>query len=192
MFSQLGPLFKTTFRKTETNDARLAIPHEERDQYRRRQEEDREEVDTDPWKDNMSVTVSALRTFLVNFLQTIPGGQDVVKATTQNEEVTQYGRPRERKRPNNTRRAKAVRAYQSTATHVQRTGSDEAYRETKKNVKPTADLLQSQELRDIYEMIEALDDLENKNIQMLEINKADSFLEALRAAINQAYKRQKL
>lgn len=190
MFSQLGPLFKTTFRKTENNDTRLAVPHEERDQRRRKEEENnQDDANVDPWQDNTTVTVPALRTFLVEFLKTLPGGDDVVKATHRQEiEKDTYERPREKSRPQNTQNAKAVRAYQSMASHSSSVKSEGSDAEQNKRVAPTADLLQSKELRDIYGLIEALDSLEGRNVQTLDIKKADSFIEALKEAVQQALK----
>lgn len=188
MFSNLGPLFKTTFRLAETSDARLAIPHEERDQRRKEEEEEQQQAPEDPWQDNTSVTVTALRTFLINFLKTLPGGEDIAQMAESNQTETYQtpssARPKETARPTNTRNAKAVRAYQSMAEKsVTVTPDSSSKEETKKRVEPTADLLQSQELRDIYALIQDLDILIQNNVRELEIKKADSFLEALKNAV---------
>lgn len=188
MFSNLGPLFKTTFRQAETSDARLAIPHEERDQRRHKEEEEQQQAKEDPWQDNTSVTVTALRAFLITFLKTLPGGEDIAQMA-ESQELEQIQkvpsvRPKETTRPTNTRNARAVRAYQSIAEKAPIAAPDSIKkREDKKRVEPTADLLQSQELRDIYALIQDLDILIRNNVRELEIKKADSFLEALKNAV---------
>lgn len=188
MFSNLGPLFKTTFRQAETSDARLAIPHEERDDRRKKEEEEQKQTKEDPWQDNTSVTVTALRAFLIAFLKTLPGGEDIAQMAENQEfeqvQSTSSVRPKETSRPTNTRNARAVRAYQSLAEKAPITAPDKIKKdENKKRVEPTADLLQSQELRDIYTLIQNLDILIQNNVRELEIKKADSFLEALKNAV---------
>jgi len=179
MFSQLGPLFKTTFRQAESNDTRQAIPHDERDKGRRkREEEEQKEENTDLWQDNMSVTTGALRAFLINFLKTMPGAEDV---SLVEEDKPLSARPHERSRPTNTRNAKAVRAYQAMAEQ----GAERAPTPKKedKRVEPTADLLQSQELRDIHQLIDDLDVLHNRGVTDLRIQQSESFIQSLKNAV---------
>ena len=182
MFSQLGPLFKTTFRQAESNDTRQAIPHEERDQQRRRRQEEEKEEKTDIWEDNTSVTVEALRAFLINFLKTIPGIEDNPILNQENTDDALPTRPPESRRPTNTKNAKAVRAYQSMAEKS--TTARPPPKPTSDKIEPTADLLESKELRDIYTLIDDLDVLARKGIQVLHIEKADSFIESLKQAVH--------
>ena len=185
MFSQLGPLFKTTFRQAESNDTRQHIPHDERDKGRRKREEaEKENTAADPWVDDTSVTVEALQTFLINFLKTMPGADDGMEATPENQKKPLSNRPPEQKRPTNTHNAKAVRAYQAIAEKSvesrpppeKKTGSPE----------PTADLLQSKELRDIHSLIDNLETLRGRGIQALHIRPAASFIESLKDAVDLA------
>lgn len=183
MFSQLGPLFKTTFRQAESNDTRLAIPHEEREKRRRKEEEDAtKESIGDLWEDNTSVTVTALKAFLVNFLKTLPGYDDSARIGEDKEQDPVSIRPPEQSRPTNTRNAKAVRAYQSMAEKT-KSHTPAPPKDTNKTNEPTADLLESQELRDIHQLIDDLEILENAGVEDLEIQKADSFIDSMKNAV---------
>jgi len=183
MFSQLGPLFKTTLRQAESNDTRQHIPHDERDKGRRKREEaEQEKTAPDPWVDDTSVSVDALRTFLVNFLKTMPGAQDGVTGGIEATEQSLSNRPPEKTRPTNTRNAKAVRAYQSMADKAGDTKPPPPS-QNKNKAEPTADLLESQELRDIHNLIDNLDRLQNKGVQALHIRPASSFVESLKDAV---------
>lgn len=180
MLSQLGPLFKTKFREAESNDTRQHIPHDERDKGRRkREEENAKEETSDLWEDNTSVSVVALRAFLIDFIKTIPEAQDI--SLVPDEPKSQKQRPPERQRPTNTHNAKAVRAYQTMAEHASTPIKQEET--TKRNNDPTADKIKSQELRDIYDLIQDLKILENRGLQNLNIEKADSFVLSLKNAV---------
>lgn len=187
MFSNLGPLFKTTFRQAESNDTRLHIPHEERDNPNRNKDEPEKDKEGTVWEDDTIVSLEALRSFLINFLKTLPGGEDLAQfeAKRQEEERVRK-RPPQSERPANTRNAKAVRAYQSMAQHVDDQGNKE---DSGKNGKgnevqqPVASLLKSQELRDIHGLIDDLESLKRQGIEQVHIKKADTFLEALKNAV---------
>ena len=182
VFSQLGPLFKTTFRQAESNDTRLAIPHDEREKRRKKEEEEaHKENSSELWDDDTSVTVTALRAFLINFLKTLPGQNDGADLNTPSDETLSV-RPREQMRPTNTKNAKAVRAYQSMAEKTQTSAPTPATK-TEKISEPTADLLQSQELRDLHQLIDDLEELERVGVQNLRIQKADTFIDSMKNAI---------
>lgn len=184
MFSRLGPLFKTTFRQAESNDTRLAIPHDEREKGRRKEDEEtNKETGQDPWEDSASVTVDALRAFLINFLKTVPGAEDEASLAGLKENETLSTRPPEQKRPTNTQNAKAVRAYQSMAEKTKKTTIPSSKKPASEKIEPTADLLQSQELRDIYQLIDDLEELEQKGLQILKIEKAETFIDGMKNAV---------
>jgi len=185
MFSQLGPLFKTTFRQAEANDTRQNIPHNERDKGRKKREEDQnKEEKEEPWNDNTIVTVIALRAFLIDFMKTIPEAQDMAIVKQSNKPKPASQRPHERQRPTNTHNAKAVRAYQTMAEHA--TPDKPTNEETKAKNDPTADKLESAELREIYTLIQNLEILEMRGVQELNIRKASSFIEGMKNAVNDA------
>lgn len=182
MFSQLGPLFRTTFRQAESNDTRQHIPHEERDQGgRKREGEKKPETDNDPWVDNTSVGVPALQTFLIDFLKTSFGEENIAITKSNTEKKPLATRPPEKSRPTSTRNARAVRAYQSMAEKSQ--NQQPPPQEALKHKERDADLLQSKELRDIYQLIEDLDFLAANGVINLNIMKADSFIESLKDAV---------
>ena len=181
MFSQLGPLFKTQFREAEPNDTRQHIPHDERDKGRKkREEETTPEPKSDLWEDNTSVSVAALRAFLIDFIKTIPEAKDI--AFVEPTPAEQNKRPREKKRPTSTHNAKAVRAYQTMAEHANAPTKKE--QPIERNNDPTADKIESEELRDIYNLIQDLEILQNRGLQNLNIEKADSFVLSLKNAVS--------
>jgi hypothetical protein len=181
MFSQLGPLFKTTFRQAESNDARQKIPHEERDNPSKKQNEDqKKEAPSDLWDDNTSVSIEALRAFLINFLTTIPDAQQTIIQESNIREEGDAQRPPESRRPTSTKNAKAVRAYQSMAAQSKAVTTPSKMPD---RIEPTADLLESKELRDIYKLIDNLDVLSRKGVTILNIQKAPSFVESLKNAV---------
>ena len=186
MFSQLGPLFKTTFRHAESNDTRQKIPHEERDKGRkRREEEEQKSQESQKWEDDTTVTVEALRAFLIGFLKTLPGGEESLTLTNNTSQTPEKPsiRPPEKSRPTRTRDAKAARAYQAMAEKSQKASPVPEMPTKATRTEPTADLLQSQELRDIHQLITDLDGLSDKGIQILQIKPANSFLESLKQAV---------
>lgn len=184
MFSNLGPLFKTTFRQAESNDTRQNIPHDERDKGQKKREEEEETNNPNAlWEDTTGVSVSALQAFLINFLKTIPEAQDIHLNQTTDQDQILPARPPEPKRPTNTKNARAVRAYQSMAERGQGSATQHVKPKHKDRIEPTADLVASQELRDIYALIDDLDVLAAKGIQNLTIEPAVSFVESLRNAV---------
>lgn len=183
MFSQLGPLFRTTFRKAESNDTRQNIPHDERDKGRKKREEEEKKKDQQEfWEGTPSVTVEALRAFLINFLKTLPGAED--SSLIQQNDTVISARPPEKIRPTNTKNAKAVRAYQSMASKIHPPKAKPPAPDKIKTVEPTADLLESKELRDIHKLIEDLDMLSSRGVQTLYIREADDFVASLKNAVH--------
>ncbi len=181
MFSQLGPLFKTTFRRTEENSTRLNIPHEEQEKRKKKQEEEQnKDKNLDAWDDDTTVSVTALRQFLINFLKTIPGGEDTADLQGAETQKQLSVRPREHRRPTNTRNAKAVRAYQAMAAKGQQKPPPSAQNLSKEEI---VERLPSDELRDIHRLINDLDSIKNNGVEELRIMPADSFVESLKNAV---------
>lgn len=187
MFSNLGPLFKTTFRQAESNDTRLHIPHEERDDPNRNKKEPEKDKEGTVWEDDTIVSIEALRSFLINFLKTLPGGEDLAQyETKRQEEGLVKKRPPQSVRPTNTRNAKAVRAYQSMAQHSNGmidSADREENEQEQQSAAPDATLLKSQELRDIHGLIDDLERLKRSGVEQVHIKKADTFLGALKNAV---------
>lgn len=187
MFSQLGPLFKTTFRQAESTDTRQGIKHYERDDGRKKREREEKSETSELWEDSTSVSVEALRSFLINFLKTVPaeeGGElseDKSSASPSEEKTQEY------RAPKTTAAARAVHAYQSMneKTH---TGSPpprpqpENMPETQED-SSSVSLLHGSDVRLIHTLIDDLKLLSEAELETLTIRKADSFLDSLVAAV---------
>jgi hypothetical protein len=195
MFSQLGPLFKVHLRRTEANDTRQNIPHEERKSYIDSNKPNHQKKKTkDKWNDDTTVSVIALKSFLINFLKTLPEAQNSGFLKNYEDEATVTpSRPPQRIKPSNTHNAKAVRAYQTMATHstakMSNKSTDKVDRENKENVASSttpSNQIESNELRDLHQLITDLDYLQSKNITELNIMKADSFIEGMKEAVTLA------
>lgn len=112
----------------------------------------------------------------------MPGAEDLHFSSMKNKTQGDKTRPQEKTRPTNTYSAKAVRAYQTMATHAQHNPpADEP--EAPKDNAPTANKLASKEIRDIHQLIIDLEILEKRGVATLHILKASSFVESLKQAI---------
>jgi hypothetical protein len=185
MFSQLGPLFKATFRQTDPADVRLAIPHEEKKDDRRKSDDGSDDDSSALWEDSAGVSVDALRTFLINFLN----GSTVQTGLANAAPATPSAPVADTPRPLNTANARAAGAYQSMANRVEPhhyTPPPVIETETPDAPKTDADLLHAGEIRTIHQLIADLDDLDKAGIMVLTIEPAETFLESLTNAVNLA------
>ncbi len=129
------------------------------------------------WEDSTNVSVQALRTFLINFTK---NSDDVTGIPTiSSEKPAVQSRPHESRRPTNSHNAKAVRAYQAMAEQNQ----DRAYSDNDKPDLTDIEKIESKEVRDIYQLIADLDALEKKGLQEIRIERAESFVESLKNAV---------
>lgn len=188
MFSQLGPLFKTHLRQAERTDTRLEIRREdEQDQGKKREEEAAEDTNSVLWEDSTTVSVEALKAFLIEFLKS--RGDDVPEAPTPTDELALQPHP-EYRPPANPRTARAVQAYSSTAAHapppppataaLEEKSQDSAATEARVDL---VSLLAADEIRTMHVLITELDALHRGGVQTLVIEKAGTFLEALVLAV---------
>ncbi len=179
MFSQLGPLFKTVFRKTEHADARFEIRREEKDNPKKEEDEAEEKLsDDDLWQDSTAVSVLALRTFLIDFLKTKgEATQEEITASENMEGAINTPHPA----PANPMAARAHRAYANMASYAQ-SPPPPPENTTEKTVN-LSDLLAVDEVRTMHMLIAKLDRLHKRGIETLVIEKADSFLQALVLAV---------
>jgi hypothetical protein len=189
VFSQLGPLFKTTLRQAEQADTRLQIRREEKDNPGKRQDSEEQAEETGGlWEDSTEVSVGALRTFLIEFLK--GRGETGPETTSGKQENMSIANPlpMESPPPAATAAARAARAYSTVQTQsygpppVPAAPSPEPAAEEVDLVS----LLEADELRTIHVLIGELDQLAGKGVQTLVIEKADSFLQALVAAVRLA------
>ena len=185
MFSQLGPLFKTTLRQAEQADTRLQIRREEKENQGKKEDAEESAEETSAlWEDSTEVSVGALRTFLIEFLKS--RGDSIPEAAESQGENTSImsGLIPESRPPVSNTAARAVKAYSSMQT--QNYGPPpvvEAAPEPQAEEVDLVSLLAADELRTIHVLIAELDILARKGIQMLTIEKADSFLQALVEAV---------
>lgn len=181
MFSQLGPLFKTVFRKAEQSDARFEIRREEKEQHRKNEDETQETPDDiDLWADSTSVSIQALRSFLIDFLKS--KGDDVPEeqiGLSQNAVPLPYTTHV----LENPVAQKALKAYATMSSYGQAPVSSAPQESVSQNL---SDLLAVDELRTMHVLIAELDILSGKGIQTLIIEKDESFLKALVMAVQKA------
>ncbi len=178
MFSNLGPLFKTTFRQAEQTDTRQAIIREEKEDGRRKKDKKEERPGQDLWEDSTSVSVDALRTFLINFLK----GAELTDKLNQNKDQPDLPPRRmpEERTPANTATARALGAYQSIADKVE---PHHPVPPPESPPQSDADKVGSSDIRLIHQLIADLEDLSSRGVQTVTIEPAGSFLEALENAV---------
>lgn len=187
MFSGLGPLFKIHPRQAEASDARLEIRRDEKQEQGKKQDFEDGSENPDLWQnDSASVSVEALRTFLIEFLkgrgetvhETSPYGRETYPVSERSSMQTQPPTPRA---------AAAVKAYTALSDHHPPTQHREATAEDISPVVPEdvdlASLLKADEIRTIHVLIRELDQLARQGVQTLMIEKADTFLESLAQAV---------
>lgn len=188
MFSQLGPLFKTTLRQAEQADTRLQIRREEKDNPGKKQDfEEQPEETGGLWEDSTEVSVGALRTFLTEFLKGRgESGPEIPSPASENINIinplAESGTT-----PPTGAAARAAKAYSAVQTQgygpppIPPPPSEPAQEDV-----DLVSLLEADELRTIHVLIAELDQLAAKGVQTLVIEKADSFLQALVAAVRLA------
>lgn len=185
MFSQLGPLFKTTLRQAEQADTRLQIRREEKENQGKKQDTEETPDDTSAlWEDSTEVSVGALRTFLTEFLKS--RGDAIPEQTASSGENVSImsGLTPESRPPATNVAARAVKAYSSM--QAQNYGPPPAPTPAPEPQQEEVDLvslLAADELRTIHVLMSELDILAAKGVQTLTIEKADSFLQALVEAV---------
>ncbi len=188
MFSTFGNIFVTRPRHAETTDTRQGIRRHDPDQESRRKKGEGETsdalFDTD---DSATVTVEALRIFLENFLKSL----DVKKPENARtnpavaEPQTSPEIPTSPAQPVDGEAAKAAGVYQHVAQKVDRTAAPPAPESME--TAPSADmLLAASDIRAIHKLLEDLKLLAARGIDYLTIERSDSFLNSLIAAVAKA------
>jgi hypothetical protein len=179
MFSSFGNIFITKPRQAENADTRLGIRHHEPDQERRKKEEKSEPVSVFDTDDSATVTVDALRAFLENFLKSM---------TAEKKDGGKFVAPEQPQAPQNSApahhdgaAARAAGAYQHVAKKVDRTQTPEVPADA-----DATPLLGAADIRTIYKLIEDLKPLSERGIEYLTIERSDSFLNSLVAAVEKA------
>lgn len=185
MLTALGSLFRSTLRQAQAADTRLEI-RRDHDQEQRRQN-DRPDGDDDSsslWEDSTSVSVGALRAFLLEFLAA-RGVQGVEPSDAQDLLPTYVPPVRE---PGNPIAAKAMKAYAQTSAQSPPAEPHQAppHAALPSDNSDLSSLLAQDEITTMRELIRELDLLAARGVQDLTIERADTFLEALVAAVSRA------
>lgn len=182
MLSNLGPLFRTTFRQAESADARMEIRREEKDSGKRKQyHEDPGTDDNDFWEDSMAVSIPALRTFLIDFLKNhgAPSPEDVgATEDVANFLTTDYI---DTPPPVSPLAAKAIKAYTSLSTPTPTiTPAAPAHNMPEHPLSP----LKPDEIRAIFKLIEDLTNLNRAGMDTLTFRMTGTFVDSLQDAVN--------
>jgi len=178
MFSQLGPLFKTTFRQAENTDTRQGIRRDEKkDGKQKNQRDQKDRPSAHLWEDSTDVSVSALKAFLENFLNAMPDNNE----SNQEDKIEAATNPApEPLQPKTTIAARAVKAYGSMS---EKTAPAPSFDKAQTKEVPGVD---SEDVRTMYKLIEDLEMLESKGLKTLHIQRADTFLSSLAQAVRHA------
>lgn len=192
MFSQLGPLFKTMFRSAEAADARLEIRREEKESGRKNEGKEEEVFEGNVlWEDTTEVSVAALRTFLIDFLrhQSAPNNAGAEQAVLPNI-ISDINTAPEEPAPISTMAARAAKAYGAMAAQNAPAPTPPVITAAPTNTDANlADLLQSDEVRQIHKLITELDEISKNGIESLSIQlNGGTFLDGIQAAIQLARK----
>ena len=169
-------------------DTRQAIRREDKKVKRQGQEfEEEKGSPIDIWEDDTRVSVESLRTFLINFVQSQHKEESTETAIHSSEKTMQVV-DHNKKEPTKTQTARAVHAYQTIANQ---TSAVDHHIGTNTIARSEADLIQSEEMRKIYKLIDDLELLSKQGVETLHIERADSFVDSLRNSVlkqNQMFK----
>ncbi len=175
-------------RRTEEGDTRQEILRHDPDQNpKKNKKKEKEEIDPFNADDNAFVTIEALAAFLENFLRnlvketaaTTKQSADVKPPTTTKNEKT-HPPPQQ-----NRQAAAAANAYQTRASTTDK--KDINFDSDVADIPETG--LNANEIRDVHRLLNNLQILSKRNIQTLEIERSDSFLQSLTTAVNNAVAR---
>ena len=178
MLSQLGPLFRTTFRHAEESDARLAMTKDERHDDRPKKEFDDRPEDPDKWEDRAVVSVAALRDFLTDFLHRAQSGEVGAEAAP----GAETGPAAAPSPPVDARAARAAAAYQHSA------GQDKGPSLAVMEGLPPSERpdLDAQGIATLENLIADLDRLQAAGVDSVAIQAAGSFLDGLKRGVAEA------
>jgi hypothetical protein len=198
MFSKLGPIFKTGFRKTEETDTRQAIRIDERKDTKKKSEfEEKPKTPDEMWEDSTVVSTDNLMAFLKDFLSSLPEeetGNSEISANNVSDFVnipdSTDGKIADIK-PKDKVTEKAVNAYKNAYTHSPEYvgGMDTVNSHPAGNMDENAKKelgLDSSDHRTIHKLISDLKDLSENGVHQLNILKEGTFLESIALAVERA------
>lgn len=177
MFTNLNQIPGMAPRHAENADTRQEIKRHDPDQEWRKQEEKENDIQN-PFdgEDHAVVTISALRVFLENFLKSLEA-QTTSPSVAQNQ-AEMFVPEAPQKPAADTAASKAARAYQSTARVT------EGPRFDNQAGAETQSILGGEDIRTIHVLLKDLADLAGRNVEFLQIEKNESFLQSLVAAVD--------
>lgn len=178
MFTNLNQIPGMAPRHAENADTRQEIKRHDPDQERRKQEEKENEIQNPlDGEDHAVVTISALRVFLENFLKSLEatGGQSA--APVQNVAPTPQSQAPQNFSGGDMAASKAAQAYKSTARVTEGPQFDNQAGAA------TQSILGGEDIRTIHALLGDLATLAARNIEYLQIEKNESFLQSLVAAV---------
>lgn len=182
MVSQLGPLFRTMFRQAESADARLEIRREEKEHRKKRDEADDESAENDAmWEDSTTVSIEALRSFLIDFLKS--HGADAPQETVSL--AAQDMPPPEQRPPVSSVAARAAKAYGAFTPAPPPVIPHPDSVSTEEQEADPAALLPAAEIRAIHTLIADLEALAAGGQTTLSFKMTGTFLESLAAAVRE-------
>ena len=181
MFSNIGKIAGRPTRHAEETDTRQHIQRHDPDQRRRSEDETEETKDPFTHEDSAIVTISTLRLFLENFLKSLePKPQETkaqdTKVATPSPQVPPAAADSP---PKDNPAAQAAHAYQSAS----RTRAASTHPTPQMNEAEAKALLGAEDVRTIHTLIEDVKSLEQRGVEFLKIEKGESFLHSLSAAV---------
>ncbi|GJL85696.1 MAG: hypothetical protein DHS20C02_14710 [Micavibrio sp.] len=183
MFSSVSSIFATKPREAESTDTRLGIRRHDPDQEQpKRKKKDDEEATFFNEGDEATVSIEALQIFLENFLHSLLETTGMPAAPANNPAQHTQKMPM---KSHDGPAAHAANAYQSTSYAVNKeTHFDSAPGQNK--VENLDIGLESHEVRMIYALLADLKILAQQNVQTLHIERGNTFLLSLAAAVEKS------
>jgi len=184
MFTSIGNILCVKPRHAEQNDTRQDIQRHDPEFERRRKKKQKAEEELFGQEDGATLSIDALSVFLNKFLKELSDKQPSkgfnATSSGQSENKTEQADSPSAERPVSGKAAQAAGAYQHMA---QRQHETSILGEVNEN---NADLisLDAAEIRTIHAILEDLKLLEDKDIEYIHIQRADSFLQSLVNAVN--------
>lgn len=183
MFSALGSIFSTKPRQAEHADTREEIQRHDPD-FERGRKKNAPDQEKDTHQDNATVSITALKTFLENFIKDTSQDQAHKQSESSPQTADNQYQPSEIQTPTtqaSSTAAKAASAYETMAKTKEK--SQILLETTDQATGPTLDL-KAADIRTIHKLIENLEILTTANIEYLHIERAETFLSSLENAVN--------
>lgn len=176
MFSHIGNIFAPGPRQAEHSDTRQDIRRHDPDQERRRQKRKKAEDELFQDDHTASVSVTALRAFLENFLKSLKTSE-----TAQPVDQTDITPPPQQGRQPSGQNAYAASAYQHVA---EARAPKSSMLEGVDDTTAPAIQLDASEVRTIHTLLEDLKILQERKIEHIRIVRHESFLQSLVEAVH--------